>query len=298
MSTIPFTILDVFAEKRYAGNQLAVFRQAAGLSAPEMLCLAREINFSESAFILSDKPRNGGWDVRIFTPAQEVPFAGHPTLGTAWLIREEIAGRLLPEITLHLQVGSIPVSFGEEADGSILWMQQASPVFGQELPREAVAPVLGLDPGELDERFPVLEVSTGLPFFIVPVRRLESVRRCRPDVEACLRLTSGTLAKAFLVFTPETEDPASQIHARVFTHYYNIPEDPATGSANGCLAAWLCRHGFTGSSSVDLAVEQGLEIGRPSRLYLQAEEKPGTIQVRVGGRVFRVAGGQWDITKS
>ena len=129
MSKIPFYIVDVFAEKKYAGNQLAVFREAHSLSGETMQLIARETNFSETTFILQDEPRDGGYDVRIFTPREEVPFAGHPTLGTAHIIRNEILGGKTDALTLNLKVGKIPVTFSQDGYS---WMKQIEPEFGKQ----------------------------------------------------------------------------------------------------------------------------------------------------------------------
>src|SRR4030042_2345154 len=130
MAAVPFSIVDVFAEEKYAGNQLAVVRNAQGLSSEQMQKIAREMNFSETTFVLSDAPRDDGYDVRIFTPAAEVPFAGHPTLGTAWVIRQEIVHSPVEQVKLNLQVGQIPVTFGQAAEPDVLWMKQNPPTFG------------------------------------------------------------------------------------------------------------------------------------------------------------------------
>ncbi len=288
----PFYIVDVFAEEQYAGNQLAVVRQAASLSDQEMQKIAREINFSETSFILSETEREGGFDVRIFTPQQEIPFAGHPTLGTAFILQQEIFKRPVKEIVLNLKVGPIPVAFTyrkEEPD--VLWMKQMSPRFGRKLEAAEVAPILGLETGEIEPNFPVEEVSTGLPFLIVPLPNLQAIRKSRVNLEKCAKLVEKLEAKAFLLFSPETLGSQNDLHVRVFAHYYGVPEDPATGSANGCLAGYLVKNRYYGSSGVDIRVEQGHEIGRPSLLFLKAEQKEDQIEVLVGGRAFLVARG-------
>ena len=192
MQKLTFSIVDVFAEKKYAGNQLAVFRNAGSLSSDEMQQIAREINFSETTFILSDEQRDGGFDVRIFTPGEEVPFAGHPTLGTAHIIREEMLQGKAGKVTLNLKVGQTPVAFGLEGYG---WMKQIEPVFGQQHKLEALAPVLGLNVGEIDIRFPIQEVSTGLPFFIVPLKTMLALKKARIDRQRYFDLVKNTDAK-------------------------------------------------------------------------------------------------------
>jgi trans-2,3-dihydro-3-hydroxyanthranilate isomerase len=180
MAKYHFYIVDVFAEEKYAGNQLAVVRDAAGISDSQMLRITKEMNYSETTFILSDEPREGGHDVRIFTPAAEVPFAGHPTLGTAFVIQREIMKEPAETVILNLKVGQIPVSFSH-GDGKpdLLWMRQIEPVFGRTIVPTGISVVLGLDGGDIEERFPIEEVSTGMFFTIVPLKTLEAVKRAK-----------------------------------------------------------------------------------------------------------------------
>jgi len=288
----PFYILDVFAPHKYAGNQLAVVRNSRALSDDEMLAIAKEMNYSETTFINSDSPRDGGFDVRIFTPSEEVPFAGHPTLGTAYIIQQAILGRQLDEVVLNLAVGKIPVTFTYEGGRpSILWMRQMQPSFLCTLEPQGMAELLGLDVEDIDSRFPIQEVTTGLPFIIVPLKTLAAVKKCHPETRRLLSYVSALTAKNILVFAPETYKSENNFHARVFTDYLGIPEDPATGSANGCLAAYLVKYRYNGSASLTARVEQGYQIGRPSLLLLQAEEKNGGILVNVGGQVVLIAEG-------
>ena len=291
--SLTFYILDVFAEKKYSGNQLAVFRNARELSDEQMQQIAQEMNYSETTFILSDYERDGGYDVRIFTPDNEVPFAGHPTLGTAWVIREEILKNKVEEIGLNLKVGRIPVTFLQENDGSdVLWMRQNPPVFGQRVDPRRIAGVLSLDLSDLDERFPVQEVSTGLPFIIVPVKSLQAVKKSRVFVEELINLTCNMEAKAIMVFCPETYSPDNQLNARVYVDCYGIPEDPATGSANGCLAGYLAKYQYFGKELINIRVEQGFEMGRPSLLRLRSYVDGDYIRVDVGGKVVLIARGE------
>ncbi len=293
MEKVIFYILDVFAEQKYAGNQLAVIRDAAAISDSQMLQITREMNYSETTFILSEQPREGGYDVRIFTPGAEVPFAGHPTLGTAFVIRHEIMKEPAETVILNLKVGPIPVTSGSGGkDKSILWMKQNEPTFGLTIEPGPVAKVLGLDESEIDDRFIVQEVSTGLPFIIVPLKSLDGVKRAKVNRDECFKLIEDTQAKMILIFCPETYNRGNDLNVRVFCDYYDIPEDPATGSGNGCLAGYLAKHRYFGDDRIDIRVEQGYEISRPSLLYLRAENKQGKIDVFVGGKVVMVAKGQ------
>ena len=290
----PLYLLDVFAETKYAGNQLAVIRNAAALSAIEMQNIAREMNYSETTFILSDQQVKGGYDVRIFSLDEELPFAGHPTLGTAFVIQQFLIGEAVEKVKLNLGVGQIPVSFSyNDGQPDILWMKQIAPLFGAKFETAQIAAALNIDPSMIDNRYPIQEVSTGLPFIIVPLISLDAVKASNVDRVGYLKLIDQAEAKSVFVFCPETYQPGNQINARMFDDYHGIAEDPATGSANGCLAAYLVKYRFFGDSKIDLRVEQGYEIGRPSLLMLKAaKQDDGQISVEVGGKVFMVATGE------
>lgn len=290
MNQLTFDIVDVFAEEKYAGNQLAVVRYGSGLSDLQMQKIAREMNYSETTFIISSEQRNGGYDVRIFTPKEEVPFAGHPTLGTAYIIQNRILEEPVEKVVLNLKVGQIPVTF---QPNGILWMRQKEPTFGKTFDKETIARILSIDADAIDDRFPIQEVSTGLPFIIVPLRRLETMKKCRIITDRLFDLIKDTEAKAILVFSPETYNPSNNLNVRVFVDYFGIPEDPATGSGNGCLAGYLMKHQYFRTEQLNIRVEQGYEIGRQSQLYLNAEtSQEGKIAVRVGGNVIPIAKGQ------
>lgn len=289
-----FYIVDVFAEEKYQGNQLAVFRRAGGISDVEMQLIAQETHYSETTFIYSDDQRDSGYDVRIFTPVREVPFAGHPTLGTAYIIYKEIENGNSDRINLNLKVGRIPVSVDKsDPDRPLLWMKQNKPEFGKTFDKAAIAASINLDVSDIAEDYPVEEVSTGLPFIIAPLNSLEAVKKARVDIPKFFDLVENAEAKAILIFCPETYRDANDLNVRVFVDYFNIPEDPATGSANGCLAGYLVRHQYFGDDVIDIRVEQGYEIGRPSLLLLRAENQEGEIMVYVGGRVVPVAEGKF-----
>ena len=291
MRNLTFYILDVFAEEKFAGNQLAVVKDAGGLSDIQMLRIAREINFSETTFILSNEKRNGGYDVRIFTPKEEVPFAGHPTLGTAFVIQHEIIKKHVETINLNLKIGQIPVNLNDAR--GILWMKQMPPTFGVVFKADEISKVLNIDVSDIADMYPVQEVSTGLPFIIVPLKNLKALKNSRIDREKYFELIRDSNAKALLVFCPETINVKNDLNARVFAEYYGITEDPATGSANGCLAGYLIKYNYFKNKKIDIRVEQGYEIGRPSLLYLRGEEQDGKIEVHVGGKAQIVARGEF-----
>jgi trans-2,3-dihydro-3-hydroxyanthranilate isomerase len=289
MSRLAFNIVDVFAEEKYAGNQLAVVRYGKDVPDFEMQKIARETNYSETTFINSREERNGGYDVRIFTPKQEVPFAGHPTLGTAYVIGQEVIGKPVEKVVLNLKVGQIPVTFSPDG---VLWMRQKEPTFGRNFDPKTISNILSIETKAIDDRFPIEEVSTGLPFIIVPLRKLEHVKHCMLAKDKYFDLVKETDAKSILVFNPETYDAKNNLNVRVFAEVYGITEDPATGSANGCLAGYLSKHRYFKTERVTVRVEQGYEVGRPSLLHLTAEVRDGAIAVSVGGRVVPIARGE------
>jgi trans-2,3-dihydro-3-hydroxyanthranilate isomerase len=318
MADISFLILDVFATGKYTGNQLAVCLNAGDLSDRQMQQIAREINFSETTFITNPEPVNGGYNTRIFTPITEIPFAGHPTLGTAFAIDRELISHpidpaaeslgvsesspLTKRIALNYKVGQIPVDLSYlNGEVDILWMHQQQPQFYEPIPIDTLAAVIGVNPTDIDSRYPIEPVSTGLPCIIMPLKTIAAVSQAKLNLDLYYRAIANLPAQAILVFCPETIDPDRQLHVRVFTEYFGIPEDPATGSANGCLAAYLAKHQYFGSPKLDITVEQGVEMGRPSLLYLRSEYIPvggaspleNICTVSVGGRVIKIAKGEF-----
>jgi trans-2,3-dihydro-3-hydroxyanthranilate isomerase len=294
MAKATFHTLDVFAQERYAGNQLAVFRHVDGIDDVEMQQIARETNFSETTFIMSDEPENGCFRVRIFTPGEEVPFAGHPTLGTAFVIQQEIMRQPVDCVVLDLKVGRIPVTFSY-VDGKpdIMWMKQQSPTFGQTLEPADIVKTIGLSVDDIDSRFPIQEVSTGMAALIVPLRNLKSLQKARVDRKSFLEVVTNIDAKNIFVFCPESHGGGSDFSVRCFAEFYGITEDPATGSANGCFAGYLAKHRYFGSEKVSVRVQQGYEIGRPSLLYLESSVRSEKIEISVGGRAVMIARGEW-----
>lgn len=294
MSKLIFYIVDVFAEEKYAGNQLAVFRGIRMPSKTEMQQIAKEMHYSETTFILSENKRVCGYDVRIFTPEQEVPFAGHPTLGTAYILQHEIIKKPIKTIILNLKIGQISVAInyrGKRAD--VLWMKQADPTFGRIFDTKQISRVLSLNKEQIDTKFPIQSVSTGLPFIIVPLKTLNAVKQAKINRDRYFEIIKDAEAKTILIFCSETCSQENDVHVRVFADYYGVPEDPATGSGNGCLAGYLVKHRYFGKDQVNIRAEQGYEIGRSSLLFLRAQDKEGKIDVSVGGKVIMVAKGEF-----
>lgn len=282
--------LDVFSAKALEGNQLAVFPDARGLTDAEMQALARETNLSETTFVLPRDPeveREKGVRVRIFTVEEELPFAGHPTLGTAFVLRGRSGA---PEVALDLDVGKVAVRFEDPPGGPAFGeMTQVDPVFGPRHEPGAVARALGLDPADLDPSLPVETVSTGLPFTVVPLRSLQVSRGLRFDQPKARMYLEATGGKFFYFVTRETVDREARLHARMI--FYG-GEDPATGSAAGCAAAWAVAHGVARPDE-RILVEQGLEIRRPSRIFVRAgKDGDRVVNVRVGGNAVEVLRGE------
>jgi trans-2,3-dihydro-3-hydroxyanthranilate isomerase len=278
---------DVFSQTPLDGNSLAVFLDARGLSDAEMQSIAREMNLSETTFIFPREQgveRQRGVRVRIFTVREELPFAGHPTLGTAFALRGDTR---TSEVALDLNVGKIRVQFGETGDSEQPFgeMTQIDPTFGEQHDRETVARALGIGAENLDPSLPIETVSTGVPFTIAPVKSLAAMQKLRVDWRRASEYTKKTGGNFFYFVTRETVDPAARLHARMFFH---DGEDPATGSAAGCAAAWMLAHGVSQPDERSL-IEQGIEIFRPSRIFVRASRQDNrVVNVRVGGYAVEV----------
>lgn len=290
MRTLNYHIVDVFSQGKYSGNQLAVFTNAEDLSSEDMQKIAKEINFSETTFITGKKDKHS-FDVRIFTPNEEVPFAGHPTIGTASVIKENLVESTIDQLYLQMKHGEIPVTFDHEEN--IIWMKQSEPTFGKILEAEQLANVLQIDVDLIDESFPIQEVSTGLPVILVPLKSLEAVKKANLHKEKYYQLIENTEAKAVMVFCKESYHADNHFNVRDFADYFGVPEDAATGSANGCLASYLIKYNYCNSDDINIRVEQGYEISRPSLLFLKANSDEEKINVSVGGRVENIAYGEW-----
>ena len=287
---LAFTQFDVFSSTPLEGNPLAVFPDANGLSDEQMQSIAREMNLSETTFLFrrdAAVERERGIRVRIFTVQEELPFAGHPTLGTAFALR---GNNGVKEIKLDLNVGTIPVSFETAPDQPVFGeMTQTEPVFGSTHDRKKISEVTGIPIEDIDPNLPVQTVSTGVPFTILPLRDLAAARRLQINQQRSAEYLSSSGGKFFFCVTRETVDPAARLHARML--FYN-GEDPATGSASGCAAAWMVQHGVAQPDERAL-IEQGVEMKRPSRIFVRASRRNDrVVNVRVGGNVVEVLRGE------
>jgi trans-2,3-dihydro-3-hydroxyanthranilate isomerase len=295
--TYEFVQLDVFTKTPLTGNPLAIFADARGLTDAQMQGLAREMNLSETTFILPREPQleaKEGKRVRIFTVEEELPFAGHPTLGTGLYLHNTAASRA-DEIVLDLNVGKIGVRFSADSNnrsdrvaGDVFGeMRQRDPEFGITLSRDDVAGVLRGGAEQIASEWPSQVVSTGLPFAIVPIRDAEALRNLKPDLVKASALLDGTGARFCYFISPERES-WREVRARGF--FYG-GEDPATGSAAGCAVSWIVRHGLA-KSDEEILIHQGVEARRPSEIVVRAtREGEKVTNVRVGGYAVEVLRG-------
>src|SRR2546427_824581 len=293
-----FVQLDVFTRKPLTGNPLAIFPDARALTDQEMQALAREMNLSETTFILPREPQveaKEGKRVRIFTVEEELPFAGHPTLGTA-LYLYNIAASRADEIVLDLNVGKIAVRFSADSNnksnriaGDVFGeMRQRDPDFGPTLSRDEIAGVLPGGAEQIASEWPSQIVSTGLPFAIVPIRDAEALTNLKPDLVRADALLEGTGARFCYFICPEERQGRREVRARMF--FYG-GEDPATGSAAGCAVSWMVRHGLA-KSGQQILIHQGVEARRPSEIFVRATcEGEKVTNVRVGGYAVEVLRG-------
>jgi trans-2,3-dihydro-3-hydroxyanthranilate isomerase len=285
---------DVFSSKPLEGNSLAVFIDGRGLSDDEMQSIAKEMNLSETTFIL---PRDSstelarGIRVRIFTVREELPFAGHPTLGTAFALHAQSGTN---PVVLELNAGKVPVHFEQRAGQAVFGeMAQLDPVFGMKHDREAVARATGVRAQDFDDSLPIQTVSTGVPFTVTPLKSLKVIQNLQVDPTRAAEYLANTEGKFFYFVTRETVDRDARLHARML--FYN-GEDPATGSAAGCTAACLVTHGVA-KPDERVLIEQGIEMKRPSRIFVRASLKNinddnRVVNVRVGGNSVEIMRGE------
>jgi trans-2,3-dihydro-3-hydroxyanthranilate isomerase len=287
---LPFVQVDVFTSVPLEGNQLAVFADGSGLSDAEMQALAKETNLSETAFILprdAATERERGVRVRIFTTTEELPFAGHPTLGTAMVLR---GNGKAEEIALDLNVGRIPVRFSTRDGLPFGIMTQRDPEFKNKHSREDVARAAGLAVEDIADDLPIQTVSTGNAFAIVPLKSLSVLQNLSPTWANMKAYLDKSDAKFFYFVSRETLNPEAKLQSRMI--FYN-GEDPATGSAAGPCAAWAVQYGVVPADQ-QVLMEQGVEMKRRSRIFFSAGRNGGRIvNVRVGGHVTEVARGEF-----
>jgi trans-2,3-dihydro-3-hydroxyanthranilate isomerase len=294
----PFTLVDVFTSRPFGGNQLAVFTDAATLSASEMQELAHEMNFSESTFVMS-ADSSGSRPVRIFTPRREIPMAGHPTVGTTWVLasRGEIA-LASASVDAILRLGIGPVTVTVESTGGkpdFVWMAHREAEFGAKRDdRERVAGALGITAAEIRDDLPIQAVSTGLPILFVPLRTVDALARCCSNGAALTALfeTVAQMQPVYMFVANESGEFAAR--SRMFApHTDGITEDPATGGAAGPFGAYAATYGLINPApKASFLIRQGVEMGRPSEIRVEVARKDsGAFAIRIGGRCAIVGEG-------
>jgi trans-2,3-dihydro-3-hydroxyanthranilate isomerase len=298
MRRLHYQRVDVFTNRPFGGNPLAVFTNGRGLATETMQAIAREMNLSESSFVLPPNDPAHAYRVRIFTPGSELPMAGHPTVGTSYVLaREHMIEQTRDRVMLILEegVGDIPVEINF-ADGSagMIWMTQPAPQFAARTNDvHTVAGMLSLPTSAIDTRYPMEVVSTGVPVFFVPLVSLDAARSVSINRRAIGHFLPAFGTTEVFVFTTEVENPGSTVHSRMFAPELGVFEDPATGAASGPLGAYLVRYGIVPASPVAYIVsEQGIEMGRPSFIHIQIERRGDEIvRVQVGGECVYVGEG-------
>lgn len=278
--SLKFYITDVFTTTKYSGNQLATIIVDSKIPESTMLKITREFNFSETTFVISPKADSNSFKTKIFTPASEIPFAGHPTLGTAFLMHKFYSPNT-DKITLELPVGNIPV----DISSNTLWMTQNKASYLEFYSKEVFASLLNIDEDEIRTDIPIQRVSTGLPAIIIPLKSLNAVKKAKPIENIYNKLFSGINELTLYVFSEETYNNENNLNARVFFNAFGIREDPATGSATGCLGGYLSKHL---NRNIDISIEQGFEIDRKSILKLNVTNNI----IKVGGEVSLTAKGE------
>jgi trans-2,3-dihydro-3-hydroxyanthranilate isomerase len=303
MKSIKYYIVDVFATHKYEGNQLAVFLDLDNqLSDKEMQRMAREINFAETTFIKAIK-NDERCVVRIFTPEHEVPFAGHPSLGTSYIIAKFLLNKTADALTLELPIGDIPIRIvsPNDLDNSVFYMRQTQPVFRELFTHAEISEELGIPMENLDPSVPIQEITTGLPYIIIPLNNLAAMDSLKLELNTFqsflekrhkYRTNSPTgHSTSLFFFTTETYNPDNQFNTRMLLiENGRISEDAATGSANGCFLAYLLKHQNT---TIKATVEQGFQMQRPSFIYLDGTFTEGAYAINVGGKTQLIAEGVW-----
>ncbi len=290
-----YYLLDVFTDKKFGGNQLAVFPDAAKIPEDSLQKIARELNLSETVFLYPPTTEKGDFKMRIFTPGQEMPTAGHPTIGTAHLLLNELYKPLknLDTLVLEQKIGPINVTFlKEEKHFGLITMQQPNPIFGKLMQnRELIAEMLSIEEEDLMPALPIQCISCGNDFMYIPVISLEVLSRIDIRVDLLKRNANKLETQALYIFTTATQSDEVDTRGRMFAPELGIVEDPATGSASGPLGCYLVRHALSDGKMINC--EQGVEMGRPSKIKVQIEHENEVItKVLVGGEAVLVGEGK------
>jgi trans-2,3-dihydro-3-hydroxyanthranilate isomerase len=288
-----FYIVDVFAEQRYSGNPLAVIVGSEFPPDETMQQIAAEMNFSETTFVISAPEDNGGYHVRIFTPAREIAFTGHPILGTAWVIRHHVATEPCTHVQLNLAVGPVAVTFEVTPDNKeVAWFLAPPMSLGETTTHEPVAAALGLSPDDIETTTPIQMVSAGTSAIIVPLRSLDALQRSQLDLNAYTTLAAKGFPPLVYLFCRETRQSENDLCVRFFFEAHGVREDPATGNGAAFLGAYLLEHDMPHETDLSLRIEQGHEVRRPSIILLRASRSNEIREVSVGGHVIPTVQGE------
>lgn len=285
---LPFYIVDVFTKKKYAGNQLAVFLEAEALSDEQMQKIAREINFAESTFITKLSPESNTAEIRIFTPEHEMKFAGHPIIGTSWVLMNKIFGNQPRNITLNVPIGEIPVN----QSGDLVWLQAAQPQFLDTFSAEGFLSFSNLSSADFDDEFSIQEVTTGSAFVIVPLKNkkaLENLILDKDKMNEWLQANCKTNHRALYFYCLED---AKLISRMLCIENNQIIEDAATGSASTCLQAFLLKYY---SPEIKIVNHQGDFINRASQIYFDGKLENNHFDIKIGGETQFIAKGEWEV---
>lgn len=288
-----FYIVDVFAESVYTGNPLAVVVGAEVLSDETMQRIAAETNYSETTFVFSENSASDQYQTRIFTPSQEIAFAGHPILGTAWVIRHYLSTIRADTLLLNIGVGSIPVKFDLTTYGrEVVWFRSPTVTFNATCEHRQIAAAIGISENDIDTRYPVQNISANTSAMIVPLLSLDALQRCKLDLEAYVPLKDKGFPPLVYLFCRQTHHAQNDLCARFFFDAHGVREDPATGNGAAFLGHYLLEHQLFPQSELSLRIEQGYEVRRPSLIMLHARNNNGAYEVNIGGFVVPIVDGE------
>jgi trans-2,3-dihydro-3-hydroxyanthranilate isomerase len=285
---LPFYIVDVFAEKKYAGNQLAVFLEADNLSTEEMQKIAREINFAESTFITKIQPENNSATIRIFTPEKEMQFAGHPIIGTSWLLMNKIIESNPRSFKLSVPIGEIPI----QQTGDLVWLQAAQPQFWDVFSKEGFSSFSNVSHTDFSDEFPIQEVTTGSAFVIVPLKDIQALEDLKLDLAKTNQWLVSNCKTAHRALYFYCFDKGELYSRMLCIENNQLIEDAATGSASTCLQAFLLKYQ---SPEIKLINHQGDFINRPSRIHFDGELSGDNFEIKIGGKTQFIAKGEWEV---
>lgn len=288
-----FFVVDVFAAQAYAGNPLAVVLAGERFDDATMQQIAAETNYSETTFVYSEPEADGGFRTRLFTPAREIDFAGHPILGTAWVIRNSQKLGDQKAIMLNLTVGQVPVSFEPTEGGAeVLWFSAPPVTEGASADPQRMAAALGISVADIDTRYPIQKMGAGTSAMIVPLRSLDALKRCRLDLKVYEDLAARGFPPLVYLFCHETRDSGNDLSARFFFEAHGVREDPATGNGAAFLGAYLTMHKVFAPEKRSWRIEQGYEVRRPSLVQLRVIAENGSRRIQVGGQVIAAIEGR------